>query len=473
MEQFTGLIGIALIYILAYVMSNRKQEIPWRLVISGSALQLIVAIFILKLPIGQALFHQIGQIIQYLLSFATQGASFVFGPLVSRPEVLNRIFGNGSGFIFAFNVVPTIIFVSALVAMAYHLGLMQRAVQGVAWFVYKIMGASGSEALSNSASAFVGQVEAQLLIKPYLPTMTKSELFAVMSGSMACISGGVMAAYIQMGIPAEYLLTASAMAIPGALVLSKIIYPEREFSVTRGKVHLALEQKTVNLFDAATQGASDGLKIGLNVCAMLIAFIALIQLLNAMVHHAGLWLASQGMDLSNLGINLSHLSLSSLIGSLFSLMAVALGVPYPDARLVGGLMGTKMILNEFVAYSQMTAFMHAHLLQAKSIAIASFALCGFANLSSVAILIGGVGQMVPKRKSELARLGLKAMICGTMASYISSALAGILIAPHDLSVSSDDSTLLSVGLMVAALIVILVTNHFAEKKSMQPSNPFA
>lgn len=449
MIELTGLMGIVALLLTAYLLSNNKAAINWRLIVSGLALQVLLAVFCLRVPVGRELFHTLGQGIEKLLSFSDQGAAFVFGFLVGQPDKLNEIFGAGSSFIFAFKLVPTIIFVATLVGIAYHLGLMQRVVKVVAWAVYKIMGASGSEALSNAASIFVGQVEAQLLVKPYVPTMTRSELLAVMAGSMACIAGGVMAVYIQMGIPAEYLLTASLMAVPGALVMAKIVYPETEASLTRGEVKLEIEKQSVNLIDAAANGASEGLKIGLNVCAMLIGFIALIGLADFVIAKLGLALASMGASLAFVGLDLNKLSLNGILGGLFSVVALLLGVPAKDAQFVGSLMGTKMVANEFVAYATLVPV--KAVLDAKSLAIASFALCGFANFSSIAIQIGGIGEMAPTRKKDLAELGLKALLCGTMASYSSAALAGILVSLDD----GASNTLIASILMIASVGVII------------------
>ncbi|HEY9745460.1 MAG TPA: nucleoside transporter C-terminal domain-containing protein [Oculatellaceae cyanobacterium] len=448
MTQWTGLIGILALLLTAYLMSSKRSAINWRLVVSGLGLQVLLAVFCLKIPFGRELFHRLGQGIEKLLSFSDSGASFVFGFLVGKPDRINELFGAGSSFIFAFKLVPTIIFVASLVSIAYHLGLMQRVVKLVAWVVYKIMGASGSEALSNAASIFVGQIEAQLMVKPYLSTMTRSELLAVMSGSMACISGGVMAVYIQMGIPAEYLLAASLMSVPGALVISKLVLPETEPSLTRGEVRIELEKDSVNLIDAAARGASEGMKIGLNVCAMLIGFIALINLMDYGIAQAGLALNRLGLDLSIVGLDARHLSLNAILGSAFSVVALALGVPAQDAHFVGGLMGTKMVVNEFVAYAAL-APTKANL-DPKSLAIASFALCGFANFSSVAMQIGGIGEMAPTRKRDLAELGMQALLCGTLASYMSSALAGLLIGLDQ----SDSASTFAGGIMLLSLAAI-------------------
>lgn len=453
MSQFTGLVGILLLLALAYGMSNNRRAINWRLVVSGLSLQVLLAVFCFKVPVGREMFHALGQAIEKLLSFSNEGASFVFGFLVSKPDQLTELFGPGSGFIFAFKLVPTIIFVASLVSISYHLGLMQRVVKWVAWLVYKLMGASGAEALSNAASIFVGQIEAQLLVKPYLESMTRSELLAVMAGSMACIAGGVMAVYIQMGIPAEFLLTASVMAVPGALVMAKLVYPETEVSQTRGEVKLEIQKESVNLIDAAARGASDGLHIGLNVCAMLIGFIALINMLDFLIGQFGLMLAGAGLSLASVGLDLTHLSLNAVLGSVFSLLAVALGVPMHEARVVGGLMGTKMVINEFVSYATLAPMIASQALSAKSLAIASVALCGFANFSSIAIQIGGIGQMAPSRKKDLAELGLRALLCGTMASYVSSALAGILVGLDSMA----DSAWVTGAIMLAAIGLIALS----------------
>lgn len=471
MEQFTGFIGIASILIVAFLMSTNRSAINWRLVISGLCIQWILALFILKVPAGQQLFHVIGQGIEKLLSFSDLGGGFVFGPLVSQPEKMIDLFGPAGGFIFAFKLVPTIIFVATLVSISYHIGLMQRVVQVVAWLVSKLMGASGAEALSNAASIFVGQVEAQLLIKPYVSSMTKSELLAIMAGSMACIAGGVMAVYIKMGIPAEYLLTASLMAAPGALVISKLMVPETEQSMTQGEVRLKVEKSSVNIIDAAAHGAADGLKIGLNVCAMLIGFIALVGLIDFVIGQAGLLLADWGTDLSGFGLDVNHLSLKSILGSVFSLVALAIGVPANDAQVVGSLMGTKIVLNEFVAYADLSPMIAKGLLDPKSIAIASFALCGFANFSSIAMQIGGIGEIAPSRKSDLAKLGFKALMCGTMASYTSSAIAGILIT--QVGAQDDGSMLVPVILIGGAVVIMIAAQRFAKRPAiLMAPNPF-
>jgi len=426
MERFTGIIGILVLLALAYLMSNNRKFINYRQVLSGLLIQVIVAVFILKVPIGQQIFQKLGYLITRLLDFSNEGANFVFGLLVDSKK-LEGIFGPGSSFIFILKILPTIIFVSVLVSIAYHIGLMQRVVAVVAKIVHRLMGVSGSEAISNVASAFVGQVEAQIMIKPYISTMTMSELLASMSGSMACIAGGVMAVYISMGVPAPYLLAASLMAAPGALVISKIVFPETEQSPTKGKVKLEIKKAHANLMDAISHGAGDGLKVSLNVLAMLIGFIALIAMVDAILGFAGRGLAQTGLSLNAIGIDVAQLSLKSILGAFFSLFAFVMGVPWAESNAVGGLLGTKMVINEFVAYSDLSAMMKSGVLSAKAITIVSFALCGFANFSSIAIQVGGIGELAPDRRTDLARLGIKALICGTMASYMSASMAGILI----------------------------------------------
>ena len=425
MGRFTGIIGIIIILALAYLWSNNRKKINYRLVFTGLALQISLAIFILKVPIGQRIFYWLGQAINKLLDFSKEGGLFVFGDLTKVTQILPE--GIAKSGVFLFILLPTIIFVCVLVSIAYHIGLMQRVIAAIARFVHWAMRVSGSEALSNVASAFVGQVEAQIMIRPYLSGMTMSELLASMTGSMACIAGGVMAVYISMGVPASYLLAASLMAAPGALVISKIVFPETQESETKGTIKLEVKKEHANIMDAISHGASDGMKISLNVIAMLIGVIALIALVDALLGYFGLFLSWTGLSLNSLGLDVDNLRLKDVVGSFFSLFAIIMGVPASESLHVGSLMGTKMVINEFVAYSDLSPMIQQGFLSAKSVVIASFALCGFANFSSIAIQIGGIGVLVPERKADLARLGFKAMICGTMASYISASLAGILM----------------------------------------------
>lgn len=412
MERFTGLLGIVLILGVSFLMSNNRKAINYRTVGVGLLLQVVLAVFILKTEVGQNLFQWLGDSINTLLGQADKGAQFVFGSLVNR-DLMIKAFGPGNDYIFFFKVVPTIIFVAVLVNMFYHLGILQRVVSLMGKGVHWLMGVSGAEALSNVASTFVGQVEAQIMIKPYLKNMTNSELMASMTGSFACIAGGVMAVYISLGVPAAYLLAASLMAAPGALVISKIMFPETEKSETEGEVKLELSKTHANLVDAIAAGASEGLKVGLNVIAMLIGFIALIALVDLGLGHIGAW------------VNYPELSMNTILGKVFSVFAFAMGVPAQDIEVAGALMGKKMVVNEFVAYLDMVHLKAT--LDPKTIAITSFALCGFANFSSVAIQIGGIGELAPSRRSDLAKLGFKALIAGTLASYLSATLAGLLL----------------------------------------------
>lgn len=406
-------------------MSNNRKAINYRLVVSGLLLQLAFAVFILKIPAGQIIFSKIGFGITKLLDYATKGGDFVFGILMDH-KALGSVFGAGKSMIFMFTLIPTIILVSVLVSIAYHIGLMQRIVAVFAKGMHFVMRISGSEALSNVSSAFVGQVEAQILIKPYISSMTMSELLASMTGSMACIAGGVMAVYISMGVPAEYLLAASIMAAPAALVISKIVYPETEESKTKGIVKLEVKKAHANLLDAISHGAGDGMKISINVIAMLIGFIALIALIDGLLGYTGrLLVQCTGWSASAIGIDLNSLSLKSILGSFFSVFAWIMGVPWAESHTVGSLMGTKFVINEFVAYSDMSAIKAT--LSPKALIIASFALCGFANLSSIAIQVGGIGELAPNRRTDLAKLGFTALICGTLTNYLSAAVAGILM----------------------------------------------
>ena len=425
MARFTGIIGIIIILGLAFLWSNNRKAINLRLVITGLLLQIALAVFILKVPLGQSIFAFLGKAINKLLDFSQEGGAFVFGDLTKISQILPpEIVSAG---VFLFILIPTIIFVCVLVSMAYHVGIMQRVVAVIARFVHWAMRVSGSEALSNVASAFVGQVEAQIMIRPYLSGMTMSELLASMTGSMACIAGGVMAVYISMGVPASYLLAASLMAAPGALVISKIVFPETQESETKGIVKLEVKKQHTNIMDAISHGATDGMSISINVIAMLIGVIALVALVDALLGYFGLFLGWTGLSLDFIGLDVNSLRLKDVFGAFFSLFAIVMGVPVSESFEVGSLMGTKMVINEFVAYSDLSPMIQQGVLSAKSVVIASFALCGFANFSSIAIQLGGIGVMVPNRKADLARLGFKAMICGTMASYISASLAGILM----------------------------------------------
>ena len=410
MERFTGLFGIILILGIAFLFSNNKKRINIRLVFSGLALQLIVGVLVLKVPATNHFFQYIGRGMQKLESFAKEGANFVYGNIgVIDPQGQPMSYGAAHVFVFAFNITSTLILICVLVAMMYYLGVIQFIVSIVAKAMHFVMRVSGSEALSNVSSAFVGQVEAQVMIRSYLPTMTKSELLASMSGSLACISGGILIIYVNMGARPDYLIAASLMAAPGALVISKIVFPEAEESPTMGTVKLDVKSGYTNLLDAITHGAIDGFKIAMNVMALLIGFIALIVMTNwilAHIHHG--------------------LSLDYIFGKLFYPLAWAMGVPQQDVQSAATLLGQKLTVNEFIAFKNLTSNA-VPMITPKGLTIITIAICGFANFSSVGMQIGGIGAIAPERRGDLARLGLRALLCGTLASYLSATIAGILI----------------------------------------------
>lgn len=423
MERFFGIFGIIFILGISYLMSNNKKAISVKTVLNGLILQFLMAVFVLKVPIGQMIFEKIGLFIQKILAFSMQGADFVFGVLTCNPHRMCEVFQSDVG-IFALKLIPATIFVMILINILYYYGIMQRVVAVIGKAMYKIMNVSGSEALSNVASSFVGQILAQIMIKPYLAKMTRSEILASMTGSMTCIAGAVMAIYISLGIPAEYLLAASIMAAPGALVVSKIVYPETEESETKESAKIEIERTHVNVLDSISQGASEGMQISINIIAMLIALIALISMLDWVLGSFGGFLQNTlHINLAFIGIDLSHLSLKMILGKIFSVFAFLMGVPLNQASTVGSLLGTKFAFNETIAFFDLVKI---HTLSAKSYAITVFALCGFANITSVAIQIGAIGEMAPTRRKDLAELGFRALICGTFASYISACMAGIL-----------------------------------------------
>ncbi|MCC6838678.1 MAG: NupC/NupG family nucleoside CNT transporter [Flavobacteriales bacterium] len=420
MERFQGLIGIALILGIAYLASNNRKRINYRTVLSGLGLQLLIAVLVLKIPPVTRFFQGMGHGMQKIEHFARQGAAFVYGGIASvQPDNTIANYTQG-GFVFAFNITATIILVCIIVAILYHVGIMQHIVSVIAKAMNRVMRVSGAEALSNAASAFVGQVEAQVMIRPYLKGMTKSELLASMSGSLACIAGSILVVYVAMGAQAGMdlapkLIAASLMAAPGALVISKIVWPETEESQTMGKVKLEVKSPYINTVDAISHGAGDGFRIAMNVIAMLIGFIALI----AMVDY-GL------VKLGHLFSADLNLSLDWIFGKLFYPMAWAMGVPAADVANVATLLGQKLTINEFVAFMNLTNH-SLPITTDKGLMIVSIAICGFANFSSVGMQIGGIGELAPERRGDLARLGLKALLCGTLASYMSATIAGILM----------------------------------------------
>ncbi len=419
MERFQGIFGIILILAIAFLFSNNKKNINYRLVLSGLGLQLLIGILVLKIPAVTSFFQLLGKAMGKIEQFSRQGAAFVYGGVGAMTPTGVNDFVNG-GFVFAFNVTATIILVCVLVALFYHFGIMQRIIAVIAKAMNTIMRVSGAEALSNVASAFVGQVEAQVMIRPYLASMTKSEILASMSGSLACIAGGILIVYANMGAAAGMdlapkLITASLMAAPGALVIAKILFPETEQSQTLGKVTLEVKSQYSNTIDAITHGAGDGFKIAMNVIAMLIGFIALIALVDWSLLKIG-HLFSANIDLS----------LNYIFGKLFYPMAWAMGIPSVDIQSAATLLGQKLTINEFVAFKSLTSKV-VPIVTEKGLLIVSIAICGFANFSSVGMLIGGIGELAPSRRKDLAELGLKALLAGTLASYLSASIAGILI----------------------------------------------
>ncbi len=425
MSRFIGILGIIFIFGLAYLMSNNRKAINYKTVGMGFLLQVLFAVFVFKVPLGQKLFMAIGLFIQKLLVFAKQGGQFVFGGLMS--DKFGEFFTQG-GAVFALQLICSMVFMMILVNMLYYYGIMQRVVAVLGKGMNKLLDVSGAEALSNVASAFVGQIVAQIMIKPYLANLTRSELLASMAGSLACISGATMPIYIAMGIPAQYLLASSIMAAPGALVISKIVYPEvnvpetsKDFKISVSKRH----RTHINVFDAISSGASEGMKVAINVVAMILALVALVAMIDWFLAGFGsLVVKYLHFNLTCIGMDLSHLSLNMILGKIFAIFAALMGVPLKEATTVGGLMGTKLVLNEMVAYMDLTN--PAVHLSAKSFLIASFALCSFGNLGSIAILLGGIGELAPNQRKNLARLGVRALICGTLTCYMSAAIVGII-----------------------------------------------
>ena len=402
-------VGAVVILGIAYAFSTNRHAIDLRTVAWGLTLQVVFALIVLKTGVGQRVFATLGDWITRLLSFAFVGDAFVFGPLGDAAQWRTMTQGLGPGassLPVAFLVAPTIIFVAALFAILYYLGVMQLVVQLFAVAMHRVMRASGAESLNVAASIFMGQTEAPLTIRPYLPEMTQSELMTVMTSGMAHISGGIMAAYILFGVEAKHLLTAVIMTAPGTIMMAKMFVPETEVPKTMGAVKLQVMQNDVNMIDAAARGTSEGLHLALNVLAMLISFIALVALVNALLGIAGL-------------------SLQQIFGWVFAPVAWAMGVPWHDAPTIGNLLGTRMVLNEFIAYSQLGPMKGT--LDPKSFTIATFALCGFANLGSIGIQIGGIGALAPNRRHDLARLGIRAMLAGTLANFMTAAIAGLVL----------------------------------------------
>jgi CNT family concentrative nucleoside transporter len=412
-----GIFGLAVLLGIAIVFSDKRASIDWRLVLAGVGLQLLFAVLVILVPGGRQFFEALSSVFVRIISFSLDGATFIFGSLADPTNL---------GFIFAFQVLPTIIFFAALMGVLYHLGIMQKVVQGMAWVMFKILRISGAESLSVAANVFVGQTEAPLVVRPYISRMTDSELLTMMIGGMATIAGGVLAAYITMlggadeaarVFYAKHLLSASIMAAPATIVIAKILKPETQESLTRGEVKLHVEKTATNVIEAAANGAADGWRLALNVGAMLLAFIALIAMIDYPLNLLG---EISGFE-SQTG---RALSLSTILGFALAPLAWVIGVPWQDAVTVGGLIGEKVVTNEFVAYAHLTEIQEA--LTPKALLVSTYALCGFANFSSIAIQIGGIGGLAPDRRSDLARFGLRAVLGGTLATMMTATIAGVL-----------------------------------------------
>ena len=405
MERLIGIAGILVLLGIALAMSNNRKAISWQLVTWGLGIQILFAIIILKTPVGVPFFGAIDIGIKNLLSFSDAGSDFLFKSF--RHGVVEDPLMN-----FAFRILPTLIFFSSLIAVLYHLGIMQFIVKWIAKVMQKSMGTSGSETLCVSGNIFVGQTEAPLLVRPFILKMTKSELMAVMVSGFATVAGGVMAMYVSIlgDIPgiAGHLLAASIMSAPAALVIAKIIYPETETSDTFGDIKIALDKKDDNIMEALSNGATNGMKLAANVAAMLVAFVAIIAMVNAI-------------------LGLMDLSLQQILGWIFSPLAWVMGVPWNEAGIIGSLMGEKLVLTELIAYGDLAELMAANSISDRSAIIASYALCGFANFASVGIQLGGIGAIAPERRKDLAKLGLKAMFGGALASWLTATIAGLLI----------------------------------------------
>ena len=419
--HFVNLLGWVAMLLFAWAVSYNRKSFPWRTVIWGLGLQLTLAVLILDTPWGGKLFEFAGKVIQKLIQFSSEGTKFVFGPLADGNLLADK-FGPGNSVVFAILVTGTVVIVSALSSLAYHWGILQRVVRVVAWVMRKVMGTSGSETLSAAANIFMGQTEAPLVIRPYVPRMTRSELMTIMVCGMAHIAGGVAAVYAAMGIKAGYpntaghLLTASVLNCPAALLIAKIMLPETEKSETAAGASAMTSRTTANSIDAICRGAGDGFFLSLNICAMLIAFIAIIALANYVVGYLQIY------------CGVTHpATLQNLFGWLNAPFAWLMGVPVRDCLSVGQILGERVVLNEFVGYLDLTANAKALALDPRSFTIATYALCGFANFSSIAIQVGGIGTLAPERRSEMAKLGFRAMIGGLLAAYMTASLAGFLL----------------------------------------------
>jgi CNT family concentrative nucleoside transporter len=405
----------------AWAISYNRKLFPWRTVIWGLGLQFVLAVLILKTQGGKDLFELAGKIVQKLIQFSTEGSKFVFGPLADS-NLLSQAFGSDNNVIFAVLVMGTIIIVASISSLLYHWGILQRVVHAIAWVMRLALRTSGSETLSACANIFMGQTEAPLMIRPYVPRMTRSEIMTIMVCGMAHIAGGVAAVYAAMGIQhgykdmAGHLLTASVLNCPAALMIAKVLLPETQQSETAASMPATVPRTTANSIDAICRGASDGFQLALNVIAMLIAFIAMIALANFVFTYPQ----------RHLGIT-NPATLQTVFGWINAPFAWLMGVPVKDIFAVGQILGERVVLNEFVGYLDLTAHAKDMALDPRSFTIATYALCGFANFSSIAIQVGGIGSLAPERRSEMARVGLRAMVGGLLAAYMTASLAGLLL----------------------------------------------
>ncbi len=421
-----AIFGLSVLIGIAYTFSDNKRHIHWDQVGMGILLQVVIALFVILVPFGSVVFDYIAKFFVKIISFTFDGAEFVYGFLANR-EAVSKVTDFSGGFVFMFQVLPTIIFFSSLMSVLYHLGIMQRIVQGMAWVMAKTLKVSGAESISVAANVFIGQTEAPLVVRPYVSPMTSSELLTLMIGGMATIAGGVLAAYVGLlggsdphlqVFYAKHLLSASIMAAPATIVISKILKPEMEKSLTMGKVEIVIEKNNSNVIEAAATGASDGMSLAINVAAMLLAFIALIAMFNWILHLVF-------TDLMGLTINGQPITMQVILGYVLSPIAFVIGVPWHDAVTVGSLIGEKIVINEFIAYMDLANY--EHILSEKAVIISTYALCGFANFSSIAIQIGGIGGIAPDRRSEIAQLGLKALLGGSLATFMTATIAGFLV----------------------------------------------
>jgi CNT family concentrative nucleoside transporter len=411
--KLISLLGLLVFVGVAWGLSSNRKQFPWRAVLCGLGLQFLFGVLILKTTFGERVFDFCQRGVTKLIGFADEGSKMIFGPLANG-DLLTEKLGPGNGFIFVITVTATIILVAALSSLLYHYGVLQLVVRGTAWVMQRLMRTSGSESLAAAANIFMGQTEAPLVIRPYLPTMTRSEILALMTGGMATIAGGVLAAYVSFGISAGHLLTASVMSAPAALLIAKVMLPETEQSPTAAGASAKIPRETTNGLDALCRGASEGMMLAINVMAMLIAFVAVVALVNYLI----------GLGLRQFGYTGST-PLQTLFGWVNAPFAWLMGVPWKDCAAIGSVLGERIVINEFIGYLSLSKL--GATIEPRSYVLATYALCGFANFSSIAIQIGGIGSLAPTRRADLAKLGLRAMIGGLLASYLTATIAGILI----------------------------------------------